>query len=92
MTSVQNQQLSSVIVKLKLVGCHPTMYAQGPHSHILMTGGGGGGPKDFLGSDILAKRDFFWVYERRRDFFGSRKQHRDFFGYCIFHQLKSTIA
>ena len=31
--------------------------AQGPHSHILMTGGGG--PKDFFGSDILAKRDFF---------------------------------
>ena len=30
--------------------------AQGPHSHILMTGGG---PKDFFGSDILAKRDFF---------------------------------
>ena len=30
--------------------------AQGPHSHILMMGGGGGrgGPKDFFGSDILA--------------------------------------
>ena len=29
--------------------------AQGPHSHILMMGGGGGrgGPKDFFGSDIL---------------------------------------
>ena len=52
--------------------------------------GGGGG--DFLGSDILAKRDFFWVYERRRDFLGSQKQHRDFFWYCIFHQLKSTIT
>ena len=45
-------------------------------------GGGGGGPKDFFGSDILAKRDFL----------GSRKQRRDFFGYCIFHQLKSTIT
>ena len=52
----------------------------------------GGGPKDFFGSDILAKRDFFGVYESRRDFFGSRKQHRDFSGYCIFHQLKSTIT
>ena len=31
-------------------------WTQGPHSHILMTGGGG--LKDFLGSDILAKRDF----------------------------------
>ena len=60
------------------------MRDQGPHSHILMTGGGGGwgGPKDFFGSEILAKRDFF----------GSRKQHRDFFGYCILHQLKSTIT
>ena len=28
--------------------------SQGPHSHILMTGGGGGGPSDFLGSEILA--------------------------------------
>ena len=41
-------------------------------------GGGGGGPKDFFGSDTLAKKDFF----------GSRKQQRDFFGYCIFDQLK----
>ena len=56
--------------------------AQGPHSYVLMTGGGGGGPRDFFGSDILAKKDFF----------GSRKQHRDFFGYCIFHQFKSTIT
>ena len=29
----------------------------GPHSHILLTGGGS--PRDFLGSEILAKRDFF---------------------------------
>ena len=29
---------------------------RGPHSHILMRGGG---PKDFFRSDILAKRDFF---------------------------------
>ena len=54
--------------------------AQGPHSHILMTGGEGS--EGFFGSDILAKRDFF----------GSRKRHRDFFGYCIFHQLKSTLT
>ena len=55
-------------------------------------GEGGGGSKDFFGSDILAKKDFFWVYERRRDFFGWRKQQRDFFWYCIFHQLKSKIT
>ena len=41
--------------------------------------GGGGDPSDFLGSEILAKGDFFWVYERRRDFFGSRKKRRDLF-------------
>ena len=29
---------------------------QGPHSHILMTGGG---PSDFFGSEILAKSNFF---------------------------------
>ena len=66
------------------------MDPQGPHSHILRTGG----PSDFFGSDILAKSDFFWVYERRRDFFGSRRRTegffwlakkglRDFFGYAI---------
>ena len=53
--------------------------AQGPHSHILMTGGvGGWGPKVFLGSDILAKRDFFgsmkdarifWVAKTTEEFF-----------------------
>ena len=32
---------------------------QDPHSHILMTGGGRGvGPKNFFGSEILAKREF----------------------------------
>ena len=56
--------------------------AQGPHSHILMTAGGGVVQRIFLALTFLAKRDFF----------GSRKQHRDFFGYCIFHQLKSTIT
>ena len=60
----------------------------GPHSHILVTAG----PSDSFGSEILAKSDFFWVYERRRAFFGSQKQTegfswvakkglRDFFGY-----------
>ena len=40
----------------------------------------GGGPSDFFGSEILAKGDFFWVYERRRDFFRVAKKKRDFFG------------
>ena len=45
-------------------------------------------------SEILAKSDFFWVYERRQDFFGVTKNNRgilggpaeiglrDFFGYA----------
>ena len=49
--------------------------------------GGGGGPKDFFGSDILAKKDFFGSM-KDADFFGSWKQQRDVFGYCIFDQLK----
>ena len=57
-------------------------FAQGPHSHILMTGGGGA--KDFFGSDILAKRDFWGSMKDRRDFFGWRKQHRDFLGIVFF--------
>ena len=32
---------------------------QGPHSQILMTEGGGEGPSEFFGSEILAKSDFF---------------------------------
>ena len=62
--------------------------AQGPHSQILVTAG----PSDSFGSEILAKSDFFWVYERRWDFLGLQKQTegfswvakkelRDFFGY-----------
>ena len=34
----------------------------------------------FLGSEILAKSDFFWVYEGHWDFFGSQKKTEGFFG------------
>ena len=44
---------------------------------ILMTGGG---PSDFLGSEILAQSEFFWVYEIRRDFFLGPKKTEGFFG------------
>ena len=54
-------------------------WAQGPHSYILMTGEGEGGPSDFLGSEILAKSDFFGVYETCRDFFGPPKKTKGFF-------------
>ena len=56
--------------------------AQRPHSYILMTGeGGGGGPKDFLGFEILVKRDFlgpwFWKIP---EFFELRKNTGIYFG------------
>ena len=60
-----------------------TFEAQGPRSHILMTGGGEGGPSVFFGSKILAKSDFFgsmkdagifWGRKKKRDFLGLRKK------------------
>ena len=35
---------------------------------------------NFFGSQILAKSDFWGVYERCWDFFGSRKNTEGFFG------------
>ena len=63
--------------------------SQGPHSHILMIGG----PSDFLGSEILAKGDFFgsmkdtrifWGHEKKTEgfFWVAKKGQRDFFGYA----------
>ena len=67
---------------------------QGCHSHSLLKGGGGGGegPRDFLGSEILAKRDFFWVYERREDFLG-REKTQEFFWVLYFSsaQINNNI-
>ena len=57
-------------------------WAQGPHSYILMTGEGEGGPSDFLGSEILAKSDFFGVYETCRDFFWAPKKNKGIFLGC----------
>ena len=55
------------------------MHTQGPHSYILLMGVGEGGvTRDFLGSEILAKRDFFgsvkdtgifWVPKKTQGFF-----------------------
>ena len=57
--------------------------AQGSHSHILMTGGGGGGSlSDFLGSEILAKNDFFGSMKDARIFLGCEKRTKGFFGVC----------
>ena len=53
---------------------------QGPHSHILMTGGGG--PSDFLGFEILAQSDFFGSMKDAGNFLGRKEKQRDFFGYA----------
>ena len=67
------------------------MRAQGPQSHILMTGGGVG-PSDFFGSEILAKGDFlgsmkyagsFWVAKKKQKnggvFLACEKRTKGFF-------------
>ena len=76
------------IVRIALFG------AQGPHSHILMTGGSGGvgGQSDFFESEILTKSDFFGSMKDARIFMGrekkqgffwvAKKELRDFFGYA----------
>ena len=42
--------------------------------------GGGRGPSDSFGSEILAQSDFFGSMKCARIFFGSQKKQRDFFG------------
>ena len=65
--------------------------SQGLHSHILMTGGG---PKDFFGSDIWAKRDFFGSMWKTPGFFGVAKTTEGFFGVLYFSsaQIKNNIS
>ena len=61
---------------------------QGPHSHILVTGGGGS-PSDFFGSEILAKSDFLGFMKDAGIFLSNagifwvaKKELTDFFGYA----------
>ena len=56
----------------------------GSHSHILLTGGGGGCPRDFFRSEILAKRDFLGGLWRTWGFFWVAKKTRDFWGIALF--------
>ena len=62
--------------------CHGGFSTQGLHSHILMTGGGG--PKDFFGSDILAKRDFFGSMKDAGIFLGRENNTGIFLGIVFF--------
>ena len=55
---------------------------QGLHSHILMTGRGGGVRSDFFGSKILAKTDFFGSMKDAGIILGCEKRNRGFFWVC----------
>ena len=46
--------------------------------------GGGGGPKDFFGSDILAKRDFFGSMKDAGIFWGRENNAGIFLGIVFF--------
>ena len=52
------------------------MRAQGPQSHILVMGGGVG-PSDFFGSEILAKGDFFGSMKYAGIFLGCKKKKKE---------------
>ena len=59
---------------------------QGPHSHILMTGGGGD-PSDFFGSESdlfgsMKDARIFWVAKKKGFFGGCKKGLREFFRYA----------
>ena len=45
---------------------------------------GGGGPKDFFGSDILAKKDFFGSMKDARIFLGRENNRGIFLGIVFF--------
>ena len=70
-----------MIFAMKLLGIKTNLNPQGPHSHILMTGGG---PKDFFGSDILAKRDFFGSMKDAGIFLGHENNTGIFLGIVFF--------
>ena len=60
------------------------MYFKNPGAPVTyfndIAGGGGGGVRViFCGSEILAKSDFFGVYERCQDFLGSREKAEGYF-------------
>ena len=73
MLSLKNTLLNnSLLIKLRTSNKLETIQppSQGPHSHILMTGGG----CDFSGSEILARSDFFGSMKDAGIFLGRAKQ------------------
>ena len=69
-TIAPGQPFSNFDTVIKHIG------AQGPHSHVLKTEG----LSDFLGSEILAKSDFFGSMKDAGIFWGREKKNKDFFG------------
>ena len=51
-----------------------------------MIGGGEGGPKDFVWSEILILREFLVICKLYQDFFGATQIGWDFLGYCYLEQ------
>ena len=85
---------SSAVDTQPLQGKKHFTWKEQDHSLILLTGGGGGVVREIfqLGSEILAKRDFFWVW-KTRGFFRVAKKAQGFFGVLYFSdQVKSTIT
>ena len=58
--------------------------SESQHSHILLTGEGGGGSKGFFWSEILAKRDFFGSMKDTGNFLGCGKNTGIFWGIALF--------
>ena len=58
-----------------------------PMSVYFNDGWGGGRRKDFFGSEILAKKDFF-VSMKDTSIFGGHKKHRDF---CVLFLSSAQI-
>ena len=61
---------------------------QGPHSHILLTGGEGGSEGLFWVQNYFWPKEMFWgIWKMQWFFLGHEKKHMDFLGFCTFHQL-----
>ena len=67
---------SNIVVKFAKI-----YMSEGPHSHILMTGGGGGVQVNFWVWNY-GQKWFFWVYARCWEFFGLQKKTRRIFWGC----------
>ena len=70
------------LVEEKSNTCYWYNYLPGVPLAYFNIGGGEGGLEWFFGSEILAKSDFFWVYEKCWDFFWVTEENRGIFLGC----------